>query len=161
MPRFARDGRAFPPLNYDRSPLPYGTADRNSPDYLSLALWHVDAQSGMIELRIPWGLLYFTDPSALRVFGGTDAKSDPVSRSTKGISIAAFALQAPESGQKKARVVKASLPPLRRGVIEEAPAVYTWQGWTQVWAQPYFKESYEALEAVFKRMVATPLGARK
>ena len=161
MPRFARDGRAFPPLNYDRRPLPYGTADRNSPDYSSLALWHADAQSGMIESRIPWGLLYFTDPSALQVFGGTDAKSDPVSRSTKGISIAAFALQLPEPGQKKARVVKASLPPLREGVIRETPAVYTWQRWDQVWAQPYFKESYEALKAAFQKMVKTPLGARR
>ncbi len=160
MPRFARDGRAFPPLDYDRSPLPYGTADRNSPEYSSLALWHVDASSGMIELRIPWGLLYFSDPSALQAFGGTDAKADPISRPTKGISIAAFALQLPEPGQKKARVVNASLPPLRNGLIEEAPAVYTWQGWNQVWAHPYFKESYEALKAVFKKMTATAPGTR-
>ncbi len=156
-PRYTLDGRVFPARNYDRSPLPYGTADRSSPKFSSRALWHADPQNGMIELRVPWGLLYFTDPSALQVFGGTDAKWDPLARATQGVSIAAFALELPDPGQKKGRVVSASLPPARNGTIDETPAIYTWQGWNQVWVQPYLKESYTALQTLFARLTKAPL----
>jgi hypothetical protein len=156
-PRYAPDGRIFPALNYDRSPLPFGTTDQASPEYSSLALCHVDSGKGIIELRIPWGLLYFMDPSSLMVFGGTDANWEPIPQSTPGISIAVFALRLPGPGEKRPKVLSSSLPPVRNNVVTESPAVYTWQGWNQVWVQPYFKRSYAALQKVFEEMLKTPL----
>jgi hypothetical protein len=156
-PRYVLDGRIFPPLNYDRSSLLFGTADPASPNYSSLALCHVDSGKGIIELRLPWGLLYFMDPSSLMVFGGTDAKYEPIPRPTQGISIAVFALRLPGPGERRPKALSSSLPPVRNNAVAESPAIYRWQGWNQVWVQPYFKQSYAALQQVFAKMLKTPL----
>jgi hypothetical protein len=58
-PRFARDGSEFPALGYDRGVLPHG----GPPD----GLWEELEDEGVIEVRIPWMLLNFTDPSQRRL----------------------------------------------------------------------------------------------
>lgn len=156
-PRYARDGRIFPALDYNRSPLPYGTADRARPDFSSHALWHADADRGMIELRIPWGLLFVTDPSDLQVFGGTDSQWMPQSRPTKGISVAVFALRVPAAGTMGPAALSSSLPPVRNGEVTEAPAVYSWRRWDKVEFRPYLKKSFSALQNVFEEMTGTPI----
>ena len=156
-PRYARDGRVFPALNYSRSPLPYGSADRTRPDFSSRALWHADADRGMIELRIPWGLLFVMDPSNLQVFGGTDSKWVPLPKPTKGISAAVFALRVPETGTMGPAALSSSLPPVRNGEVTEAPAIYSWERWDKVEYKPYLKKSYSALQSVFREMTSTPI----
>ncbi len=149
--RYARDGAEFPAINYDRSPLPYGTADPSRPDFSSNAAWHVDAKRGMIEVRIPWGLLLLNDPSQLQAFGGTDQQWRPLSRPTPGISVAAFQI-AP--GDRPA--VSASLPPLESGSVIRATPVYTWQKWNDVQTHPYFKQSYYTLQKLFGELAKPP-----
>jgi len=156
-PRYARDGRIFPALDYNRSPLPYGTADRARPDFSSHALWHADADRGMIELRIPWGLLFVMDPSDLQVLGGTDSKWVPLARPTKGISVAVFALRVPAAGMMGPEALTSSLPPAQNGEVTEAPAVYSWRRWDKVEFRPYFKKSFSALQSVFEEMTGTPI----
>ena len=58
-PRFGRDGTEFLAAGYDRGVLPAGPL----PD----GFWEVDGQLGVVEVRIPWMLLNFTDPSQRRV----------------------------------------------------------------------------------------------
>ncbi len=60
--RFGRDGTFYPALGYDRGRLAYGPEAANS-----LADWYADTAAGLIELRIPWGLLNVTDPSSRTV----------------------------------------------------------------------------------------------
>ena len=158
LPRYARDGRVFPPLNYSRSPLPYGTADRARAGFSSHALWHLDSQAGMIELRIPWGLLLVTDPSRLQAFGGTDEKWLPLSVPTKGISVAVFAIQEPGSGDKGTKTVVSSVPPIHESQLDRKPAVFTWEPWDRVPYRPYFKRSYFALQEAFAEMRRRPIG---
>lgn len=155
-PRYVRDGSVFPALEYNRSPLPYGTADRADPDFSNRALWHADAQKGMIELRIPWGLLFVADPSNLQVFDGTDSQWSPLHRSTQGISVTVFALQVPAAGEMGPEALTSSLPPVRNGVVTESPAMYTWQRWDKVAFRSYFKKSYARLQEIFAGMDSPP-----
>ena len=150
--RYGRDGTEFPALNYDRSPLPYGTADRSSPQFNSNAMWSAQPERGIIEIRIPWGLLLFSDPSSLQVFAGTDDKWTPLSKPTPGISVAAFEVAVTTSNGREQRKAVSSLPPLREGQLAEAAPVYTWQRWNKVQFRPYFKESYAALKKQFGQL---------
>lgn len=164
QPRFARDGTIFAALDYNRSRLPYGTADDTSPEYSSHALWHVDARQGMIELRLPWGLLMMMDPSDLQAFAGTDPKLYtsvpgawlPVSKTTSGASVVAFALRVGRLDGRESWQVSSSVPPLSQGQRVGSPPVYAWGKWNQVRFRPYFKRSYFALQQVFGKMVRTP-----
>lgn len=149
-PRFARDGRAFPGKRLSRSPLTYGTADLELADHSSLALWHADIGKGVIELRIPWGLLYVMDPSSLTVFGGTDQAVVPVEKQSNGIGIAVFALR--KTGKGRALTVDNSFPLLREGKLVSDPSLYAWQPWNQVEYQPRLKQAYGEMKRVFGRL---------
>lgn len=145
-PRFARDGVMFPPIEYSRSALAHGTADRASRSFSDHALWHVDPAAGMLEIRIPWGLLLVTDPSSRQVFAGTDSAGVPSARATAGISVVVLALDA--AGQAPRRVL-ASLPASAGPTLQSSPAVYTWDPWDAVQYRSYFKASYFALTKLF------------
>jgi hypothetical protein len=56
--RFTRDGRFIPAQGYNRGRLRYGTERRST-----LSDWYWDKTAGMLELRLPWGLLNVSDPS--------------------------------------------------------------------------------------------------
>jgi tetratricopeptide (TPR) repeat protein len=141
--RFARNGTEFPAINYDRSPLPYGTADPSRPDFFSNAAVHVDVKAGMIEVRLPWGLLLFNDPSQLAAFGGTDHQWRPLSHPTRGISLSTFEIA---TGERK--TVESALPTVQNGFVAAEP-VYAWKPWQKVEAQPAFKQSYYALQKLW------------
>lgn len=157
--RYGRDGTEFPAINYDRSPLPYGTADRSNSQFSSHALWNAHFERGMIELRIPWGLLLVSDPSSRQVFAGTDQQWRPLSKTTPGISVAAFEVGVATSSGREHRVVTSSLPPLTDAQLAQGVPLYTWQTWNQVRYRPYFKQSYFALQKLFSQLTgATPGG---
>lgn len=156
LPRYARDGRIFPSLPFSRSPLPFGTGDRTKPEFSSHALWYADPQKGMVELRLPWGLLLLMDPSNGQAFGGTDEQWTPVPRPSPGISVAVFALRVPRSEARGPKVVTSSLPPVRDGKVVGALPLYTWPKWNHVDFRPYFKQGYFALQRAFAE-VSKPL----
>lgn len=149
--RFARDGTEFPAITYDRSPLAFGTADRSSPQFSSNALWNAHPKRGMIELRIPWGLLLMSDPSQRDAFAGTDQQWVPVSKRTQGISIAAFEIGVGKTNGREQKTVTSSLPPLQDGHVA-GTLLYTWEPWNQVHFHPYFKQSYSDLQKVFAQL---------
>ncbi len=61
-PRFGRDATEYWGIGYDRGVLPHGP--------LPEGFWEIDRDLGVIEVRIPWMLLNFTDPSERRVLQG-------------------------------------------------------------------------------------------
>jgi tetratricopeptide (TPR) repeat protein len=148
QPRFGRDGTVFPPINVNRSPLHFGTADPNVPGYSTLNGWRTEDAKGMIEVRIPWGLMYITDPSARNAMNGTDKQRRATWTETPGISVVAMALT-PDSSAQRTTVID-SLP---RGTDSAFAAksipIYTWQKWDEVQFTPYLKESYRALQKIF------------
>lgn len=147
LPRYGRDGQWFPPQNFNRSSLPYGTAERGKPGYSNHALWRSDEKTGMIELRIPWGLLFVTDPSSLQAFAGTDAQWHVKLRATPGVSVAVFALRAGSPG-----LLGGSFPEVVWGRVKEEPAIFTWDPWQKVEFRSYFKQGYYSLQGEWERM---------
>ena len=152
-PRFARDGTLIPGIDYNRSRLLHGTADRANSTFSDHATWHFDPGSGVLEARIPWALLYVTDPSSRQVLIGTDEEGVPQARETTGVSVAVLAVSA---GATSPRACTESLPPLRQSGFESAPRVYAWTPWSTVDAKPYFKPSYFALGSLFAELGKGP-----
>jgi len=67
--RIRRDGTIYPGISYNRNRLLYSRESDNS-----LADWFADATTGVIEVRLPWGMLQLVDPSTRTVlFGNTTA----------------------------------------------------------------------------------------
>ena len=67
--RFARDGRFMPASGYNRGRLRFGRFAEST-----LADWFYEPEAGMLELRLPWGLLNVTDPSTATII--LDATED-------------------------------------------------------------------------------------
>jgi len=149
QPRYGRDGQWFPPQDFNRSSLPYGTAERGKPGYSNHALWRSDEKTGMIEVRIPWGLLFVTDPSSLQTFAGTDAQWHVKVRTTRGISVSVFAVRIPDA---KTLTLGGSFPATSGGRAAQEPALFTWKPWDEVEVRPYFKLSYYSLQREWERM---------
>ena len=56
--RFTRDGKFIGARGYNRGRLRYGTEKQSS-----LSDWYWDQAAGLLELRLPWGLINVSDPS--------------------------------------------------------------------------------------------------
>lgn len=152
--RFARDGRFFPALTFNRSPLRHGVADRASAAFDDQALWHADLARGLIELRLPWGLLLVTDPSSRLVLGGVDGQGTPVARTSPGVSVGVLAL-APETSGDTRQVIGA-WPALAGADFASPPPVFAWPTWTDVRVRPYRKRAFGAISAVFADLARRP-----
>jgi hypothetical protein len=73
--RFGRDGTFFPAQGYDRGRLNFGTSVESS-----LADWYADPAGGLLEIRLPWGLLNVTDPSSRRPSTGVTSSTENSAR---------------------------------------------------------------------------------
>jgi len=142
-PRWARDGREFSPILYNRSILPYGTADPDHPDFDSHAAWHFDREARMVEVRIPWGLLLVMDPTDRRVFGGTDGERRPLPTVTRGLAAAAFVVAEGPDGPER---IGAFPAPVDGVVATDHVRLFEWEPWDRVRYRPYFKPAYRALQ---------------
>ncbi len=60
--RIGRDGKIYPAISYNRNRLRHARESDNS-----LADWFADAATGVIEVRLPWGMLQLVDPSTRSV----------------------------------------------------------------------------------------------
>lgn len=69
--RIGRDGRIYPAISYNRNRLLYARQSENS-----LADWYADTTRGVIEVRLPWGILQVVDPSSRTVLFGVGAKPE-------------------------------------------------------------------------------------
>ncbi|MGZ3463236.1 MAG: tetratricopeptide repeat protein [Gemmatimonadaceae bacterium] len=63
--KIGHDGTIYPAISYNRNRLLYAREADNS-----LADWFADAKTGVIEVRIPWGMLQLLDPSTRSVLAG-------------------------------------------------------------------------------------------
>jgi hypothetical protein len=109
-----------------------GITDPSSPEFNNLADWY--AEGNVLEIRIPWMLLGFTDPSSLQVwdYPYEADQLDPVT--TDGV-----------------RVYPALRPAEGSVETEEAePLEYTWEGWDQPAFYERKKKSFDILSEDFR-----------
>ena len=121
-----QSGRKIPFEAFDVGRMTPGITDPDNPGYDSLADWY--AKGAVIEVRIPWMMLGYTDPSRLMVWENFyQAGKVRTTRST-GLRI----YPATEPGKK--------ISPLR----------YTWSPWNQPPYHERKKQSYYILQKAFE-----------
>ncbi len=141
--RFGRDGTFYPAQGYDRGQLRFGREVESS-----LADWYADSTAGLIEIRLPWGLLNVTDPSSRTVLfdGSAQADGEFGTAVTEGIRVGALIYRTGEASQ-----LVAALPALRGGKWRAADfAPWTWAGWEEPASHSRLKPVYDSLQAVWR-----------
>ncbi|MDQ3854958.1 MAG: hypothetical protein M3281_01015 [Chloroflexota bacterium] len=115
----------------------FGKTDPQSAAYDSLADWY--AERDVLEVRVPWMLLGFTDPSSLQVWNYPYKVSrlEPV-------------------GVDGIRVYPAVRWPAEASPQEVEPLKYTWQRWDLPAYHEREKQSYAILRDAFARYRALP-----
>jgi hypothetical protein len=108
-----------------------GITDPSSPDFNSLADWYT--KGSVLEVRIPWMLLGFTDPSSLRVWNYPYEADEFEPVKTAGL-----------------RVYPALHPTASAPQTDVEPLDYTWEGWEQPTFYERKKESFGILREAFK-----------
>ncbi|WP_035286342.1 hypothetical protein [Brevibacillus massiliensis] len=100
-----------------------GNSDPSAPDYNSKAMWQ--ARGNVLEVRIPWMLLGFSDPSSLRVinYDHTDGKQF-ASTQVKGIRIVPWIV---DKAAKEVIGLEGDAP----YPVSKLP-LYTWKSWEDV-----------------------------
>ena len=133
--RIGRDGTIYPESGTNWGALRFARSDSST-----LADWYADAGTGIIEVRIPWGLLNVTDPSSRAVLFGQDRAGMPDSRVTDG-----FRFLVRSYDPRDSRVGGQALP--ARGT--KVPT-WTWP----MWAAPRWfaeeKPQVEMMRAAFR-----------
>jgi hypothetical protein len=127
--RIGRNGKTFPALGVDRGRLRFGRQSESS-----LADWFVDRASGLVEVRVPWGLLNVTDPSSRTVL--TAVREGPV------------IFTGPTDGF---RFVVAGLSRSNNQVIAWLPAgaKYSWPTWEEPQWHERLKPAYAAMQKLW------------
>jgi hypothetical protein len=138
--RISKDGKKFYPARvFPMSRLQFGSLERKTPHYNSLADFFFT--DNMIELRIPWGLINFTDPSSKMVLW-RDKNRQAVK--TDGIRIIALSYK-PVKNQSCAENTN-----LMSNITDSFPQslsannipIYSWDDWITPTYHTYLKPSY-------------------
>jgi hypothetical protein len=165
------DSKAYSPFqDVPAGLLKRGTTDPASNDFDSLAMWQ--AKGNIVEMRIPWMLLGFTDPSSLQVmsYGEQDGKLTSVT--TKGIRLLPWIVRRSDggiigldgaeteagggSGAGAGAGAEAGSGAGAGGVypVSKLP-VYTWPAWDKVHSTERLKKSYDVMKDAFHNVGGT------
>lgn len=136
-----------PFVDVDAGDLLRGNSNPADPDYHSKAMWQTQGQ--VLEIRIPWMLLGFSDPSSLSVLNYKeldDGKFD-VSE-VEGIRIVPWIV---EQGKVRGWDDGDTDPPSDPYPVSELP-IYTWPGWEEVDYVERPKRSYTIMQRTMKEI---------
>lgn len=141
--RFGRDGTFYPAQGYDRGVLWFGTSAESS-----LADWYADPAAGLLEIRLPWGLLNVTDPSSRTVLfdRGDQLEGEFGTAVTDGFRMGVVVY---DKSNPQAPV--ASLPAAVDGRWRSADfTTWTWAPWEAPTSHGRLKPVYDSLQATWK-----------
>lgn len=144
--RVGRDGTEFPRKTYERNRLLFARQDSTS-----LADWYADARTGVIEVRLGWGMLQVLDPSSRFVLRGTQSDGrSPAGVETDGFrfAVASYDPASPEEGGTT----------LGCGEGRDAPFLYAWPTWEVPRWHQEVKPVFGALQQTFAK-IRGPLSA--
>lgn len=121
-----------------------GTSDRESEQFNSLTSWQYSDNE--VELRIPWMLLGFADPSSLQVISYGPLKKDRTftTEKTSGITFVPWMVDR-ASGE-------ASWPGESGTLDLSTQPKYTWSPWETVKYTEHLKSGYYALKAYYESL---------
>ncbi|TGV15560.1 hypothetical protein EN829_049065, partial [Mesorhizobium sp. M00.F.Ca.ET.186.01.1.1] len=122
-----------------------GTTDPEDPQYDSRTAWQ--AKGDVVELRVPWMLLGFTDPSSLAAMSYKDAGKSFSSETSKGIRLLPILVER----STQSIVGKNELP--SPYPVSQLP-IYSWPAWEQVDYHERKKQSYSIIQKAWKQIQA-------
>lgn len=120
-----------------------GTTDPASPDYNSLAMWQ--AKGNIVEMRIPWMLLGFTDPSSLQVMSYGEKEGKMYATTSKGIRLVPWIVQRASGTVSGLDGAGGPYP------VSKLP-VYKWSAWNKVQYVERPKKSYDLMKEAFNKI---------
>ncbi|OXM82833.1 hypothetical protein [Paenibacillus rigui] len=121
-----------------------GTTDRSSADFNSLAMWQ--AKGNKVEMRIPWMLLGFTDPSSLQVMSYGDKDGKLAAMTTKGIRLVPWITERGSTVSASGKAADA------RSIAVSKLPVYSWPAWNKVQYHETLKQSYNLMKEAFQKL---------
>ncbi|MFL5483086.1 MAG: tetratricopeptide repeat protein [Gemmatimonadaceae bacterium] len=144
--RISRDGKIFPSISYNRNRLLYAKQSETT-----LADWYTNDATGVIEIRVPWGILQVTDPSSRSVLFGMADSVTPATAVTDGF-----------------RFLVESYDPSNRGTTGDQmprggstgtfanPSTWTWPIWETPHWHSEIKPLFGAMQQTFGQIPEHP-----
>jgi len=128
--RVTRAGQRIPARGINRGQLRYGRATESS-----LVDWFIDRAAGLVEVRLPWGLLNVTDPSSQTVLTGIHEGGVMLTGSSDGFRFVLAALS------RQNDHVAAFVP---------ATSTYRWPTWEEPQWHEQLKPAYYAMRDLWE-----------
>lgn len=144
-------GEVIPFSYYETGKLRHGNGDPESEEYDSLADFYVDEESGMIEMRIPWMLLQFKDPSQRQVMSDVyDGDGGQSMEAIDGIHISVLYVN--ETEEEGYQMLE-SFPQREEEEIKLSEVMmYEWETWDEPLYEERLKESYSVIQEAFNQI---------
>lgn len=127
-----KTGQIIPSMSYDTGILREGNGNPDSKYYDSLTDFNISTQNNLIELRIPWSLIGFVNPSIKSI-------TDSLKIGGIGVTVAAYDRNLPE---------EYSILPDSNTVEER---IYTWDNWDEPIKVERLKTSYTIIKDMFSK----------
>ena len=134
--RVGRDGTVFPSVNDRRNRLRFARQADNS-----VADWFADPATGVIEIRLGWGMLHVMDPSSHWVLHGTADGRSPNGTTTDGFRLVVQSYR-PDDPSAGGMALGCGAGP--------APFHYTWPGWEAPRWHQEVKPVFAAMRETFR-----------
>lgn len=137
--RIGRDGRIYEPVSYNRNRLLYARQTESS-----LADWFADEKSGVIEVRLPWGMLQVVDPSTRSVLFGNPSTGKVAGAATDGFRFVVESYDPSQSGSGGE-----TLPRGLSSVSANSVPTWTWPTWEAPRWYSEVKPLFAAMQKTF------------
>ena len=146
----------FPPQRYSMSQLRYRAAGQSGD---TLATWTGDFSGNALIFRLPWPMLFVTDPSSRQVLSGTEGGPEFVTAETGGLQLFAVSFRPGdpvEFGLFPLGGVPAtdSLPALDENGSLQGVRSYTWPRWDAISKSGRWKAGYTLVQGAFQEVGA-------
>ena len=145
--RIARDGRIYSAISYNRNRLTYARQQDNS-----LTDWFADTNTGVIELRLPWGMLQLVDPSARSVLFGNAVSGEIAGAQTDGFR---FVVESYDPSNPRAGADH--MPRGTSAALFAAPTLWTWPRWEVPTWHAEVKPLFSAMQRAFAGIPEHPV----
>jgi len=143
--RIGRSGQIYPAISYNRNRLLYSAQSQSS-----LGDWFSNPASGVIEVRLPWGMLQVVDPSTRSVLFGNTARGEAIGATTDGFRfvVESYDPANPQSGADH----------LPRGTSAgfADPPTWTWPTWEVPQWHAELKPLFGAMQRTFAAIPDRP-----
>lgn len=127
-----KTGQKLPSMSYETGILREGNGNPDSKYYDSLTDYNISKENNLIELRIPWSLIGFNDPSTKNI--------------TENLKVGGIRINV--AAYNSSSLAEYSILPNSETPEER---IYTWENWDQPFKSERLKTSYSIIKDMFSK----------